>query len=626
MASQTPLFQQLTSLNTPLSGESRSPAIDKIQTGIRIARHHKSKWGDFIPNNELNNLLTRKNIFDVISSITSPLSRESEPELDALVDQIDSGDRRNPNNSRKRIFAILTMLDIPSSIVHFVREGIWDRHLPFEYQNSADDKQLRYTKDDESQGICPVQCFGNNDSMAYAFQSSQWEFMAPLFNFTGGKIHHHQIQYKMPLPFMEESPVPIHGGNSQVSRVVIHHSHHDLADGSHFAVKQLLQSTDENFEQETKALKLLREHNNPHLAELLGTYKYHESYYLIFRWAIDDLETFWQSHPSPFSVPNMSFWALQQCLGMAKGLQLIHGGHCSHSGGFTLRGRHGDIKPANILRYLPRPGSNDPELGVLKISDFGLTRFHQNHSYRRRYNHGPLATMTYRSPEGDLDHEITYLWDLWPLGCLYLEFLTWILQGWDEVVVFSKERKDEDQSHYPELREDKFFNMNAMKIFGASRKDSVRRRIDTLRNHPDCTGLIQDFLTLISEDLIRISAKNRAGCDLIVQKMEIMEKRCEDNQDYYTKRQKRFAQKPTHESDKPHKSTIVDSNSEYENRSGDVTRSSQKAGSDSEIVAEESSISKLAGQPEKSRRPHGLLYLLGFCFRGATRYQDADEE
>ncbi|KAI0904833.1 kinase-like protein [Ustulina deusta] len=542
-------------------------------------------------------------------------AHELDPELTALVDEIDPRDKRNLNDSRRRILAILIMGDIPNLIIHFIDEGIGDRHLPFEYQH---DGQLEYTKDDGRRAVCPFRCFDNDPSKLYNFEISQWDYMAPVFSFTEEEVHHHQIQYRIPLPFTEDNIVPTQGGNSQVRQVVIHHEHHDLTDGNSFAVKRLLCSTDENFNKEVEALKLVRKLRHPHLIELLGTFQYRQSYYLIFQWAIDDLQTFWKSNPSFNPVPTMSRWALQQCLEIARGLHLIHGGQCPPPGRSGLRGRHGDIKPANILRYAPRAGSEDSEWGVLKISDFGLTRFYENHSYRREYINGPPATRTYRSPEGDLQHEVSYLWDIWPLGCLYLEFVTWLLQGWDGVVAFAEEREREDQSRDPRLyKEDKFFNINPLKIFGACRKTSVIDRIRVLHSHPECTEFIHDFLDLISKDLIRIRDRKRAKCDQIVQKLEAMGKKCENNEDYYTQPQIRPLKTLTCESDKSCNPTATVPNVGH--ISGE-SRSSRKPGSSSESGAEENSPSRLKNEYKERRYLRRFLYFVRSCIHGDAIY------
>ncbi|KAI0448673.1 kinase-like protein [Xylaria acuta] len=615
---------QLANLSTSLSDKSESPAVSRVKNGIPHARRHNNEGAIFIPNIELGKLLTRNTISELIMSMTNLSAGELDHELAALVDQIDPTNPGNQNNSRKRIFAILIMMGIPSSIIHFVNAGIWDRHLPFQCRHNPSDGQLEYTKDDGSLATCPLQCFEYDHGKQHLFQAYQWEYMAPTFTFTDGKIHQYQIQHNTPLPFTEEIAVPIRGGNSQVSRVVIHQGHHDLTDGQSFAVKRLLHSTDENFNKEVEALKLVRKLSHPHLIELLATFKYRQFYYLIFRWADDDLMTFWQNNPSPNPVSSTSAWALQQCLGIAKGLQLIHNGQCSPPGRPNLKGRHGDIKPANILRYAPRAGSQDPKYGVLKIADFGLTRFHENHSYRREYINGLLATRTYRAPEGDLSGEISYLWDLWPLGCLYLEFLTWLLQGWDAVNAFSEERRLEDRSRYALFNEDKFFNLDDMKSFGACRKDSVTKRINALHSHPECTNLIHDFLDVISEDLIRIRHRRRAKCDRIVQKLEAMEKRCSENEAYYTQPQKRFTTRPTCESDKIHNHTTTVPNvgriHNLESRHGDATGSGKGHGLDSESGAEENSLMRIKNQHRERRHLRRLLVFLGSCFHSGVTY------
>ncbi|KAI1112577.1 kinase-like protein [Nemania sp. NC0429] len=578
-----------------------------MQTAMGNARCAGWMHTSFIPNDEFNKMLTRETISEVISSVLN--LAEPDVELPALVDNIDPRDPRDSKTSRKRIFAILTMLDVTDSIVHFIDAGIYDKHLPFEKDKPSGDNQVRYIGDDGSEAVCPIQCFDNSHAVAHTFRILQWEYLAPSFSFGQGEVHHHEIQFPTPLPFIEGDSVPIVGGNSQVSRVVMHPSHHDLTDGCEFAVKRLSSSTNDEFEREVEALKRVRQLNHPHLVKLLGTYKYQEFYYLIFRWATDDLKTFWRNNPSPDSVSSMSIWALEQCLGIAQGLQLIHNDHHSPRNQSGVKGRHGDIKPANILRYAPIPGSQDPAWGVLKISDFGLARFHPNDSYKRQYRNGLVATYAYRSPEADLGGEISYLWDIWPLGCLYLEFITWILRGSNGITAFSEERKDEDESHSLNAYEaDSFFKMDNTKTFRACLKDSVRRHIDELHGHPECTGLIHDFLALISEDLMRVRAKKRAKCNQIVKRLELMKSKCEDTQDYYTKPQKRLVKRATNKSDKSRTYAVPVSNR------------------DSEKAIEESSVSSFGNRSRWGKGFGGFLYFIGSGFGNSNKNLDSGKE
>ena len=94
-------------------------------------------------------------------------------------------------------------------------------------------------------------------------------------------------------------------------------------------------------------------------------------------------------------------------------------------------GRHGDLKPENILWF----GDSEDGEGCLKISDFGEAELNS-----RASKSGPrerLAnSMTYRPPECDLQPKIIrQSYDIWCLGCVYMEFVTWMLGGvelWQE--------------------------------------------------------------------------------------------------------------------------------------------------------------------------------------------------
>ena len=126
----------------------------------------------------------------------------------------------------------------------------------------------------------------------------------------------------------------------------------------------------------------------------------------------------------------------------------------SSSGGHILYGRHGDIKPENILWF---PGEdNESEQGTLKIADFGISELstRQNHPSDSVTGLSP----TYRPPECDNpgNQVVNSLWDVWSLGCLYLEFATWLLKGWEGIDEFRRLRRAPD-TWYPAIKSDVFF-------------------------------------------------------------------------------------------------------------------------------------------------------------------------
>jgi serine/threonine protein kinase len=123
--------------------------------------------------------------------------------------------------------------------------------------------------------------------------------------------------------------------------------------------------------------------------------------------------------------------------------QRSHQNHDSGNVQKKVYGRHGDINPSNILWYDDgdSDGDNDGRTlqGTLKITDFGQAEVH---SFQSKTNHREVPnTLTYRPPECDLPHSvIRQTYDIWCLGCVYLEFVTWLLGGHELVLKFGVSR------------------------------------------------------------------------------------------------------------------------------------------------------------------------------------------
>jgi hypothetical protein len=227
MASRIPLKEQLANLRISHSDSPQNSAIQEVQKALVDARCLKSEER-FVPNDELERLLKRDTISEVIKSMSSSSTCELDTEIRSLLDEIDPQYQQTRDHSRRKIFAILIMAGAPSLIVHFIDMGIWDRHLPFNFQTPLSHWHFEYTQDDGSQTTCRFPCFDGEQSKQLVFESLQWNFRAPFFSFTEGKIDHKKLQYYDPLPFTERNTVPLEGGFSEVRRVVIHHAHHDF--------------------------------------------------------------------------------------------------------------------------------------------------------------------------------------------------------------------------------------------------------------------------------------------------------------------------------------------------------------------------------------------------------------
>lgn len=149
---------------------------------------------------------------------------------------------------------------------------------------------------------------------------------------------------------------------------------------------------------------------------------------MIFPWAEQDLYLYWDNNPHPdLRDIGLLRWISKQCLGIMEAISLIHNPtDPGAAGGF---GRHGDIKAENILWYR---GSRPHDRGILVISDFGLSAINSAKSRSMKPNNSASLRVTpsYRPPECDtLEGKITRAFDIWTLGCLYLELVCWLLRG-----------------------------------------------------------------------------------------------------------------------------------------------------------------------------------------------------
>ncbi len=91
-------------------------------------------------------------------------------------------------------------------------------------------------------------------------------------------------------------------------------------------------------------------------------------------------------------------------------------------------GVHGDIKPSNLL-WFPSSGGDKGGMGTIKVADFGSGEFRLS---ARTSTASSVHSPAYRPPEYDLpnpERVSPYSYDVWSLGCVYLEFVTWYVGG-----------------------------------------------------------------------------------------------------------------------------------------------------------------------------------------------------
>lgn len=185
----------------------------------------------------------------------------------------------------------------------------------------------------------------------------------------------------------------------------------------------------QDFQDELEALKQFsgNRKGHEHLIKVLAAFSQCGRDFLIFPLAKGSLVEFWQQWDA--APPQNALWLIEQCRGLMEGLQQIHQ-HVSTdlSKDVTVLGRHGDIKPQNILWF--RDSSNNDRL---VLSDFTLMRFHEKDSNQETTMDRISGTKTYRAPEVEVKsrHHVSQMYDGWSLGCVFLEMISCYLVGYE---------------------------------------------------------------------------------------------------------------------------------------------------------------------------------------------------
>ncbi|KAF2627582.1 kinase-like protein [Macroventuria anomochaeta] len=510
----------------PIHIDRRSSRLKDQLKGAAIRSSVCNK--QFVPQNHLCDIITQKSVDNELArweylprKIRHALRRPTDVPIEAKsTDSLGSG------KTYRKIFAILLELHRPSLIWSFVEDGVCDDDLPLVKEHSSRGTQPRYELRRAKDPTTPLKCFKKWTFAGVSeFEDRQWMFLAASFDKSiDSDDSHQQLQVDHILPFTKCAKAR-KGGYGKVFETEIHSGHHAFKDMKEtrcvVAVKHLSATDSKAAQREAVILRSMskRPHAHPHVISLLATYEYRGEFCLIFPWAHADLERHWKDNRGPYgSDPRMARWLLEQCLGIAQGLYEIHRYRtipktsslwkASHTRGTSdvalnigspqlLFGRHGDIKPNNILFF---PDSGSTVGGVLKITDFGITRFSTDDRRLSFHDNERVPyTPTYQSPECLLKKNISTLCDIWALGCVYLEFVLWFLRGYDHVEMFAHNRKEDDLSDAFFEKTGKDPDTGAMRV---QVKPCVTELIADLRSAEWCSTPFQKLLSLIEDKMI----------------------------------------------------------------------------------------------------------------------------
>ncbi|KAI3326458.1 kinase-like protein [Xylariaceae sp. AK1471] len=400
------------------------------------------------------------------------------------------------------VFAIVGLCDKDKSIRNLFREGLTDQHLPLEKRPVKGNPNTLISHQGKE-----FKSLSNWDTAAVDyFLERQWLVLAPVFRMRG---EHIDVNERAPLPVYKIEEISsgnartVYSARLRAAHLMMHKAKKD----PRIAVK--CYTLEDDFKNEKQNLLKLQDLNHPHLIRHLATVQHGDLYYAILYWADGgSLSHFWKRYPDAFSTrrPELFMWCFQQMFGLVDALVALH------RAGY----RHGDLKPENILHF---QNSDDPDIrdstyGTLVITDVGISKYHQQATELRRDGTDTKATTPcYEAPEAELDQKNSdqrkprsRRYDMWSVGCIYMEFTVWLLYGHKAIVDFKERRRlNDEKAAYYELTAERTAKIN----------EAVSTGLDALRKDPRCakdTGLA-DLVSLISNQLIVIDPGQRANAE-----------------------------------------------------------------------------------------------------------------
>ncbi|KAH6962365.1 kinase-like domain-containing protein [Ilyonectria sp. MPI-CAGE-AT-0026] len=444
-----------------------------------------------------------------------------ELDIPQLVDAVCPQDESTGSKSYLKIFALLALGKQQRYLAKFIRDGVCDEKLPIIIVKRGKTRSVRL-ETDKSKSLDCFEGWDNNDKEY--FEKNQWCVTAPFFDLTKGAIckefHLHRETSRPWRKAKDADESENCGAFGAVTLVEFHPTSHSFdaaltgikMNRSRIAIKTLHDekfNDEKQFRREFDQLNRFSGFVHKHLVTTLGAFKYGSQWSFVFPSAACDLDMCLDEQNPPWN-PRTVRWASDQLWGIMGALDTIHNPQHLHTSGKGEKryGRHGDIKCDNILCF---QDAVEPDQHVLVISDFGLSDFNRDTSRSNIPNKTIPAVPGYRPPECDIKGGlISRAYDIWTVGCLFLEFLTWLMGGPTSLDQFRKQR---ETMFINGSKNDIFFSLMTCEekgsgVYVAQVKLEVTDWIQHMRRGKHCSRFIHDVLDLIQEEILVVLENN----------------------------------------------------------------------------------------------------------------------
>lgn len=412
----------------------------------------------------------------------------------------------------KKVFAVLALIGQEHTISDLIKDNITDKDLPL-VPSSRDESVLVSKEPPEGETGKEFSSFKTWDERRVSdFLEKQWLVLAPILDVTGKELN---LDPKCPLP-IKEIELMVRGHGVFVHKARLHPAHQlwsgTAISGPSVAIKEIQE--EKVFIREKENLRQIKDLGHLHLIRLLATCQRGSFRCFIFPWAEGgNLWDFWGREDQAPRTPDFVLWLLDQVFGLIDAIRVLHEKNI----------RHGDIKPQNILHFTNSPADEKTTgHGTLVLADVGVSKMHKNATLKRNEaTNTEEVTILYEAPEAESDQKRNQprsrRYDMWSAGCMLLEFIVWLLYGFEAVKTFRSRRISSKDD--PTTAPGNFFRQKKGKVKIHS---MVKRAMDLLRKDPRCEEgtALAELLDMVENRLLKVDPKERAEAPELYEKLQ----------------------------------------------------------------------------------------------------------
>ena len=277
-----------------------------------------------------------------------------------------------------------------------------------------------------------------------------------------------------------------------------------------------------------------------------------------------NLKSYLVGHEPPTLTKDFVLWLLTQMRDLASAVQHIHnfatttkltkGGPTSRASTPSPaqrlrnknahRGSHYDLKLDNILLF----SHSSPKRPVWKITDLGTAQINEISSGSST-SEGTIRVRDmrgdpeYGAPDAVLQGWSSRAYDIWSLGCIYLEVLVWVFgNGPEELIQFQYDRLEQPEPQGNQSGAFWYRDRDSVQL-----KPKVREKMDELRDKCRQLGLFEDLFQLTA-DMLALVAKERPNAPTVHNEMSVILQQAEHDlvaEDFYLNLVREITKTPT---------------------------------------------------------------------------------